>query len=219
MRRPALVVLVIDDEVRIRRFLRAGFELEAFIVQEAATGAEGIRAATLKPVDLVIIDLELPDMDGAEIVERLRSWSKVPIIVLSVRASEEEKVRLLEIWARRLRGQAVRHGRAVGAGARSLAAAGARTAGRSSRQSRLPHRRPCCSYGQRRRQADQFVAQRVQAAAGACPACGKRRHPPPPPEGSSGNAHSDDAHYLEDLCSQAPSENREGPHATPHSDH
>jgi two-component system, OmpR family, KDP operon response regulator KdpE len=99
MRRPALVVLVIDDEVRIRRFLRAGFELEAFIVQEAATGAEGIRAATLKPVDLVIVDLELPDMDGAEIVERLRSWSKVPIIVLSVRASEEEKVRLLELGA------------------------------------------------------------------------------------------------------------------------
>jgi two-component system KDP operon response regulator KdpE len=99
MRRPALVVLVIDDEVQIRRFLRAGFELEAFTVQEAATGGEGIRAATLKPVDLVIVDLELPDMDGAEIVERLRSWSKVPIIVLSVRSSEEEKVRLLELGA------------------------------------------------------------------------------------------------------------------------
>lgn len=99
MSRPALIVLVIDDEVQIRRFLRAGFELEAFTVQEAATGAEGIRAATLKPVDLVIVDLELPDMDGAEIVERLRSWSKVPIIVLSVRSSEDEKVRLLELGA------------------------------------------------------------------------------------------------------------------------
>ena len=93
------LVLVVDDEVQIRRFLRAGFELEAFAVQEAATGAEGIRAATLKPVDLVIVDLELPDMDGAEIVERLRSWSKVPIIVLSVRSSEDEKVRLLELGA------------------------------------------------------------------------------------------------------------------------
>jgi two-component system KDP operon response regulator KdpE len=92
-------VLVIDDEVQIRRFLRAGFELEAFTVLEAATGNEGIRAATLKPVDLVIVDLELPDMDGAEIVERLRSWSKVPIIVLSVRSSEDEKVRLLELGA------------------------------------------------------------------------------------------------------------------------
>ena len=99
MSRPALIVLVIDDEVQIRRFLRAGFELEAFTVLEAATGNEGIRAATLKPVDLVIVDLELPDMDGAEIVERLRSWSKVPIIVLSVRSSEDEKVRLLELGA------------------------------------------------------------------------------------------------------------------------
>jgi CheY-like chemotaxis protein len=75
-----------DDAVQIRRFLRAGFELQDFAVQEAATGAEGIRAATLKPVDLVIVDLELPDKDGAEIVERLRAWSKVPIIVLSARS-------------------------------------------------------------------------------------------------------------------------------------
>ena len=99
MNRSGLVALVIDDEVQIRRFLRAGFELEGFIVQEAATGADGIRAATLKSVDLVIVDLELPDIDGAEIVERLRAWSTVPTIVLSVRSSEEEKVRLLELGA------------------------------------------------------------------------------------------------------------------------
>ena len=95
----APVTLVIDDEDKIRRFLRAGFELENFAVQEAATAAAGIRAATLKPVDLVILDLGLPDMDGAEVVERLRSWSSVPIIVLSVRSSEDEKVRLLELGA------------------------------------------------------------------------------------------------------------------------
>src|ERR1700752_3780581 len=91
------VTLVIDDEDKIRRFLRAGLELENFAVHEAATAAAGIRAATLKPVDLVILDLGLPDMDGAEVVERLRSWSSVPIIVLSVRSSEDEKVRLLEL--------------------------------------------------------------------------------------------------------------------------
>src|ERR1700741_1361081 len=95
----APVTLVIDDEDKIRRFLRAGFELENFAVQEAATAAAGIRAATLKPVDLLILDLGLPDMDGAEVVERLRSWSSVPIIVLSVRSSEDEKVRLLELGA------------------------------------------------------------------------------------------------------------------------
>lgn len=92
-------VLVIDDEVQIRRFLRAGFELDGFTVQEAETGAEALRAATLKPSDLVILDLGLPDMDGADVLERLRSWSSVPLIVLSVRASENEKVRLLELGA------------------------------------------------------------------------------------------------------------------------
>jgi two-component system, OmpR family, KDP operon response regulator KdpE len=92
-------VLVIDDEVQIRRFLRAGFELESFTVRDAASAGEGIRSATLKPADLVVLDLGLPDMDGGAVVERLRSWSQVPIIVLSVRSDEDEKVRLLELGA------------------------------------------------------------------------------------------------------------------------
>src|ERR1700729_4134358 len=103
--RPALMteipssVLVVDDEVQIRRFLRTGFELDGFNVQEAETGAEALRSATLKPSDLVILDLGLPDMDGADVLERLRAWSTVPLIVLSVRANEAEKVRLLELGA------------------------------------------------------------------------------------------------------------------------
>jgi two-component system KDP operon response regulator KdpE len=92
-----VTVLIVDDEVQIRRFLRAGFELEGFQVLDAETGAEGLRLATLKPSDLIILDLGLGDMDGAEVVERLRSWSSVPLIVLSVRSKEEEKVRLLEL--------------------------------------------------------------------------------------------------------------------------
>lgn len=99
MSEPAPIVLVVDDEVQIRRFLRTGFELNGFVVHEAGTGGEAIRAATMRPVDIVIIDLGLPDMDGAEVVARIRSWSTVPIIVLSVRSSESEKVRLLEIGA------------------------------------------------------------------------------------------------------------------------
>jgi two-component system KDP operon response regulator KdpE len=93
------IVLVIDDEIQIRRFLRTGFELNGFVVHEAGTGAEGIRAATLRPIDIVIVDLGLPDMDGSEVVERIRSWSTVPIIVLSVRSTEAQKVRLLELGA------------------------------------------------------------------------------------------------------------------------
>jgi DNA-binding response OmpR family regulator len=99
MHKGAPVALVVDDEVQIRRFLRAGLELEGIGVREASTGKEALRAATLRPADLVILDLGLPDMDGSEIVERLRSWSSVPIIVLSVRSQEEEKVRLLQLGA------------------------------------------------------------------------------------------------------------------------
>jgi two-component system KDP operon response regulator KdpE len=90
------VVLVIDDEVQIRRFLRAGLEMDGFIVEDAETGNEALRRATLKPPDLVILDLGLPDMDGSEVLDRLRAWSSVPLIVLSVRSNEAEKVRLLE---------------------------------------------------------------------------------------------------------------------------
>jgi two-component system, OmpR family, KDP operon response regulator KdpE len=93
------IVLVVDDEVQIRRFLRTGFELNGFSVVEAGSGAEAIRAASLQPVDLLIIDLGLPDTDGSEVVERIRSWSNVPIIVLSVRSSEADKVKLLELGA------------------------------------------------------------------------------------------------------------------------
>ena len=92
-------ILVIDDERHIRQFLRAAFEFEGFTVQEASDAEEGMRSATLRPPDLIILDLGLPDRDGSSIVERLRSWSNVPIIVLTVRSHEREKVRLLELGA------------------------------------------------------------------------------------------------------------------------
>jgi two-component system KDP operon response regulator KdpE len=99
MTSPSLSVLIIDDEAQIRRFLRAGFELEKFSVFEAEDAEGGLRAATMKKTDLIVVDLELPDLDGSSIVERIRLWSSVPIIVLSVRSSEEEKVRLLGLGA------------------------------------------------------------------------------------------------------------------------
>jgi len=94
------LVLLIDDEPKIRRFLRAGFELHGgFTVQEAENAAEGLRTATFNAPDLIILDLALPDRRGSEVLELIRSWSNVPIIVLSVEANEEEKVRLLELGA------------------------------------------------------------------------------------------------------------------------
>ena len=90
------VALVVDDEQQIRRFLRAAFELDGFAVEEAETGQGALRLAALKHPDLVILDLGLPDMDGGEVLERLRAWSSVPLIVLSEGSNEAEKVRLLE---------------------------------------------------------------------------------------------------------------------------
>ncbi len=93
------IVLVVDDEVQIRRFLRAGFELEGFVVIDTPTAAEALRVASTQPFDLMILDLALPDIDGADVLQQLRAWSTAPVIVLSVRSSEAEKVRLLELGA------------------------------------------------------------------------------------------------------------------------
>ncbi len=95
----ASIVLVVDDEAQIRRFLKAGFELDGFVVHQAETAAEAMRASTLRAHDLIILDLGLPDGNGAQVIEQLRGWSDVPIIVLSVRSSEAEKVRVLELGA------------------------------------------------------------------------------------------------------------------------
>ncbi len=92
-------VLVIDDERQIRRLLRVSLENRGFVVHEAATGEDGIRAVQgLKP-DIVLLDLGLPDRDGASVLAGLREWSSVPVIILSVRNSEEDVVALLNAGA------------------------------------------------------------------------------------------------------------------------
>jgi two-component system, OmpR family, KDP operon response regulator KdpE len=92
-------VLVIDDEPKIRRFLRAGFELHGFAVVEAATGAEGLKLAMLNNPDLIILDLMLSDMSGSDVLDRLRGWATTPVIILSIESDEAEKVRLLKAGA------------------------------------------------------------------------------------------------------------------------
>ena len=99
MNRPANNVLLIEDESKIRRFLRAGFELQGYAVIEAENAADGLKAATVSAPDLIILDLNLPDLHGSEVLERIRSWSNVPVIILSVVSSEDEKVRLLQAGA------------------------------------------------------------------------------------------------------------------------
>lgn len=99
MSKPANIVLLIDDEPKIRRFLRAGFELTSFAVLEAENATEALKLATFSSPDLIVLDLALPDLHGAEVLERIRAWSNVPIIILSVAAGEDEKVRLLQAGA------------------------------------------------------------------------------------------------------------------------
>jgi two-component system KDP operon response regulator KdpE len=92
-------ILVIEDEPEIRRFLRTSLAAEEYRVVEAATGERGaIEAGTHKP-DLAIVDLGLPDVDGVEVIRRIRAWSPMPIVVLSARAREQSKVEALDAGA------------------------------------------------------------------------------------------------------------------------
>lgn len=93
------VVLIIDDEIQIRRLIRACLERNGYEVIEAATGEEALGAAVESQPGIVILDLGLPDMDGMAVLRRLREWSKVPIIVLSVRDRDTEKVLALDSGA------------------------------------------------------------------------------------------------------------------------
>ena len=88
--------LVIDDELQIRRLLRVCLEANVYRVSEAATGKEGIAEAAQHPPDVVILDLGLPDMEGVAVLKRLREWSRVPVVVLSVRDREEDKIAALD---------------------------------------------------------------------------------------------------------------------------
>ncbi|HEX6137469.1 MAG TPA: response regulator [Casimicrobiaceae bacterium] len=92
-------ILVVEDEPEIRRFLRAAFDVEGYRIVESATGRRGaIDAGTHKP-DLAIVDLGLPDVEGIDVIRRIREWSPMPIIVLSARTQERTKVEALDAGA------------------------------------------------------------------------------------------------------------------------
>ena len=92
-------LLVIEDEQEIRRFLRVSLECHGYRLVEAATGREGILHAAGQQPDLLLLDLGLPDIDGLELIRQVRQWSQVPIVVLSARGREEEKVAALDAGA------------------------------------------------------------------------------------------------------------------------
>jgi two-component system KDP operon response regulator KdpE len=92
-------VLVVDDEPQILRFLRASLGASGFEVVEAETGAEALKRAAADAPEIIVLDLGLPDMDGKDVIRSLREWSEIPIIVLSARAREAEKIEALDLGA------------------------------------------------------------------------------------------------------------------------
>ena len=95
MNETGLRVLVVDDERAIRRFLRTSLAANGYVVFEATNGAEALEAVVRDRPDVMILDLGLPDMDGIQVTARLREWSPMPIIVLSVRDQEADKIAAL----------------------------------------------------------------------------------------------------------------------------
>jgi two-component system KDP operon response regulator KdpE len=96
---PDPVVVLIEDEPQIRRFLRATLAAQGYRLFEAATGADGLVEVSSRQPDVVIVDLGLPDMDGLDVIRRLREWTDVPVIVLSARGQERDKVTALDAGA------------------------------------------------------------------------------------------------------------------------
>lgn len=92
-------VLVVDDEPQILRVLKPSLTAAGYDVITAATGAEALKAAATRSPDIIVLDLGLPDMDGKQVIEQLRTWSQTPIVVLSARDRESEKIAALDLGA------------------------------------------------------------------------------------------------------------------------
>ena len=94
-----LNILIIDDEVQIRRLLKLTLEAAGYHVREAENGSLGLNEAAVQRPDAVILDLSLPDLSGLEVLRRLREWSQIPVLILSVRDGEAEKIAALDAGA------------------------------------------------------------------------------------------------------------------------
>ncbi len=93
------LILIIEDDPQIRRFLRAALAAEEYRLQEAVTAEEGLAQASSRQPDLILLDLGLPDRDGLEVIQQVREWGKIPIVVLSARGQEKDKIAALDLGA------------------------------------------------------------------------------------------------------------------------
>ena len=92
-------ILVVEDDAQIRNFICFTLEAEAYVCRTAATAEEAMRLLAEEPIDLMLLDLGLPDLDGTEVIRRLRTWSEMPVIVVSARDQDREKVSVLDLGA------------------------------------------------------------------------------------------------------------------------
>ena len=93
------IILIIDDEIQIRRLLRISLESHGYKVEEASSGKDGLVQVAMVRPDIIVLDLSLPDTDGLEVLKELRSWNKTPVLILSVKDSEKDKIQLLDAGA------------------------------------------------------------------------------------------------------------------------
>ena len=93
---PGAKILIVDDEPQIRRFLKASLSAHDYQVVEAEDGKSAVKTCTIERPDLVVLDLGLPDIDGLDVISQIREWSSVPVIVLSIRSDESDKVEALD---------------------------------------------------------------------------------------------------------------------------
>ena len=92
-------ILVVEDDAQIRNFICFTLEAEAYVCRTAATAEEAMRLLAAEPIDLMLLDLGLPDLDGTEVIRRLRTWSEMPVIVVSARDQDKEKVAVPDLGA------------------------------------------------------------------------------------------------------------------------
>jgi two-component system KDP operon response regulator KdpE len=92
-------IMIIDDEPQMRRLLKVALTAHGYEIREAETGMDGIRQAAVFHPDLIVLDLSLPDLDGIEVIKKIREWTQTPVIILSVREQESDKIATLDAGA------------------------------------------------------------------------------------------------------------------------
>lgn len=164
------LILLIEDDPQIRRFLRAALDAEGYRLQESITAEEGLAQASSRQPDLILLDLGLPDRDGLEVIQRVREWGKIPIVVLSARGQEKDKIAALDLGADDYVAKPFAVGELLARIRAALRRATARVDGAGSLVHFGPVEVDLETRRARRRPGSPSDAQRVQAAAGPDPA-------------------------------------------------